>query len=62
VIGLAKKLLLANAVGQAADAVFGLSAGELTGPVAWLGVVSYSLQIYFDSFGNCALCKVTFCL
>lgn len=51
VIGLAKKLLLANAVGQAADAVFGLPAGELTGPVAWLGVASYSLQIYFDFSG-----------
>ncbi len=48
VIGLAKKMIIANAVARPADAIFGLPSDELTGPVAWLGVVCYGLQIYFD--------------
>lgn len=50
-IGLGKKLLLANTAGQAADAVFALAAGQLDARLAWLGAVSYTLQIYFDFSG-----------
>ncbi|HET7865480.1 MAG TPA: MBOAT family protein, partial [Burkholderiaceae bacterium] len=49
-IGLAKKLLIADPLGQAADLVFGqaLSANPPAAPTAWMGVLSYTLQIYFD--------------
>jgi len=51
VLGLAKKVLVANTLGQAADRVFALPAAELTTPLAWLGIVGYTLQIYFDFSG-----------
>ncbi len=51
VAGLGKKVLIANVVAGPADAIFGLPAGELGLDVAWLGVVCYALQIYFDFSG-----------
>jgi alginate O-acetyltransferase complex protein AlgI len=50
-IGLGKKVLVANSVAVAADAIFGLPAGQLTAPVAWFGLLAYTLQIYFDFSG-----------
>lgn len=50
-IGLGKKLILADAMGTVADSVFALPANELTGGVAWFGVIAYTLQIYFDFSG-----------
>lgn len=50
-VGLGKKVLLADAMGEVADQVFALPAGELTTPLAWLGVSAYTLQIYFDFSG-----------
>lgn len=46
--GLAKKILIADACGQIADAVFGLSPMLLDTKTAWLGALTYTLQIYFD--------------
>ena len=46
--GLIKKVILANSCGEIADAVFGLDAGLLDTRMAWLGVLAYTLQIYFD--------------
>ncbi|MEE9412148.1 MAG: MBOAT family O-acyltransferase [Methylococcales bacterium] len=51
IIGLAKKMLIANPLGEVADNVFALSAEDLTMPLAWIGILSYSLQIYFDFSG-----------
>lgn len=51
VVGLAKKMLIANVVAVPADKIFGLPAGELTTSLAWLGVLCYALQIYFDFSG-----------
>jgi alginate O-acetyltransferase complex protein AlgI len=50
-IGLGKKVLIANVAAQIADGVFHASVPELTASVAWLGIVSYALQIYFDFSG-----------
>ena len=47
--GLAKKMLLANAVAQIADAAF--SAVSPSVALAWLGAVAYTFQIYFDFSG-----------
>jgi alginate O-acetyltransferase complex protein AlgI len=48
-LGLAKKILLANPCGEIADAAFG--AADLTAPQAWLGVLAYAFQIYYDFSG-----------
>lgn len=46
--GLAKKVIVADSVGAIADACFGIPAAELSTPAAWLGILAYTLQIYFD--------------
>ena len=51
VIGLAKKVLIANVVAGPADQIFGLPAGELDPARAWVGIACYTLQIYFDFSG-----------
>ncbi len=50
VIGLGKKVLLANQMALAADAVFRPDSGA-SGGVLWIGAICYSLQIYFDFSG-----------
>ena len=47
--GLAKKVLLANNLGAAFEAVTGLS--SLSVLSAWVGVLAYTFQIYFDFSG-----------
>jgi alginate O-acetyltransferase complex protein AlgI len=51
VLGLAKKVLLANPLGEIADQVFGLPTSQLSTSTAWLGIAAYTLQIYFDFSG-----------
>jgi alginate O-acetyltransferase complex protein AlgI len=51
VLGLGKKVLIANTLGRVADAAFDVPASELNAPLAWLGLVCYTLQIYFDFSG-----------
>ena len=50
-LGLGKKLLIANTVGKCADLVFTAQAVQLDIRVAWLGALCYTLQIYFDFSG-----------
>ncbi len=50
-VGLGKKVLIANTVGEVADAVFTAETGEINMAVAWLGAVAYVIQIYFDFSG-----------
>jgi alginate O-acetyltransferase complex protein AlgI len=49
--GIGKKMLIANVLAEPADRVFALGAGDLTAPLAWLGVLCYTAQIYFDFSG-----------
>ena len=51
VLGLAKKVLIANPLGSVADQIFAVPAAELTSSLAWMGIVCYALQIYFDFSG-----------
>ena len=46
-VGFIKKILLANAVGKAADLAFVLEPGR-GALYAWIGVICYGLQIYLD--------------
>lgn len=50
-IGLSKKVLLANPLALAADKIFMLPHTDLTSPLAWLGALCYTLQIYYDFSG-----------
>ena len=50
-IGLAKKVLLANTMAITADTFFSLPADSLSSSQAWLGIISYTFQIYFDFSG-----------
>jgi alginate O-acetyltransferase complex protein AlgI len=50
-LGLGKKVLIADTVAPIADAAFGTPTGELTAGVALLGVVAYTVQLYFDFSG-----------
>lgn len=49
--GLGKKVLVANTLGEVADAAFGAAPGTLSCGGAWLGVLAYAFQIYFDFSG-----------
>lgn len=49
VLGFAKKILLANPAGNAADVAFNAAAPGM--PEAWFGVLAYAFQIYFDFCG-----------
>jgi alginate O-acetyltransferase complex protein AlgI len=51
ILGLGKKVLIANTVAGPADALFGVPPDQLTAGAAWLGVACYALQIYFDFSG-----------
>lgn len=51
VIGLGKKVILANQLGIIADDVFNKSSGDLSRLEVWLGVVCYTLQIFYDFSG-----------
>ena len=48
VFGLAKKMLLANALGEIADNLFGAAPGSLSVTAAWVGAIAYTGQLYLD--------------
>ncbi len=50
-VGLGKKVLIANTIGAAAAEIFATPHDQVTMSVAWLGVLAYTLQIYFDFSG-----------
>lgn len=49
VIGMAKKVILANQIGALFTTISGMS--EISTATAWLGAIAYSFQIYFDFSG-----------
>jgi alginate O-acetyltransferase complex protein AlgI len=51
IIGLGKKVLIANQLATPADAIFALPTDPLTLGLSWLGAAYYTLQIYFDFSG-----------
>ena len=51
VVGLAKKMVIADPLGEIADKAFALPVATLSGSDAWLGLLCYTLQIYFDFSG-----------
>lgn len=51
IIGLAKKIILANTLGRIADSVFALPLIELHSILLWFGITVYALQVYYDFSG-----------
>ncbi|MCK9499532.1 MAG: MBOAT family protein [Bacteroidales bacterium] len=51
ILGLAKKVLIANHMGAQADAIFALDYANLDTYTAWIGILAYTFQIYFDFSG-----------
>lgn len=51
VIGLGKKVIIANTLGQVADQIFNLPYYQNSIATAWIGAICYSLQLYFDFSG-----------
>ena len=51
IIGLSKKVIIADSLGSIVDMIWSQGAGSNTVGVAWLGSLAYSLQIYFDFSG-----------
>lgn len=51
IFGLGKKVLIANNVGALWTDIETMGFGMVSTPLAWLGIIAYSLQIYFDFSG-----------
>lgn len=51
IVGLSKKMLIANVMAVAVDRMFALDMAQLDMASAWVGAVCYMLQIYFDFSG-----------
>lgn len=51
IIGLGKKVIIADTLATVSDEIFATSINHLTISEAWLGIICFSLQIYFDFSG-----------
>lgn len=51
VIGLSKKVLIANVLGETVNQIIEVNSGMVNAPIAWLGAICYSLQLYYDFSG-----------
>jgi len=50
-IGLSKKVLIANVLSEQADMIFAVSPDYFSTGTAWIGILAYTFQIYFDFAG-----------
>ena len=50
-IGLAKKVLIANVLGEYASDIMSIDGPGLNTSLAWIGIIAYTFQIYFDFSG-----------
>jgi len=51
IIGLSKKVLIANTMGAKADEIMSLNPAMIDTTDAWIGILAYTFQIYFDFSG-----------
>lgn len=51
IIGLAKKVLIANTLAVVADKIFDQQIDQISWGYSWLGIVTYALQLYYDFSG-----------
>ena len=50
-MGLAKKIIIADTLGMSVDKIFETPLATLSVGIAWIGIIFYTLQIYFDFSG-----------
>lgn len=50
-LGLFKKIVIANSCAAIADSILDSNINDINTPIAWLGIVAYAFQIYFDFSG-----------
>ena len=50
-VGLSKKVLIANVLAQQVDVIFAAAPQSLAAGTAWIGMLAYTMQIYFDFSG-----------
>ncbi|MDR2600677.1 MAG: MBOAT family protein [Oscillospiraceae bacterium] len=51
IIGLSKKVLIANTLAVAVDAIYALDVNILNMPISWIAAFAYILQLYYDFSG-----------
>ncbi|WP_174614891.1 MBOAT family O-acyltransferase [Virgibacillus ihumii] len=51
IIGLGKKVIIADSCGSIADQIFAQNPADLSSGLAWIGIIAYTFQIYFDFSG-----------
>ncbi|MEI6816184.1 MAG: MBOAT family O-acyltransferase [Bacteroidota bacterium] len=51
IIGLCKKVLIANVMGKYATTIFNQDYHQMSSSLAWVGILAYTFQIYFDFSG-----------
>ena len=51
IVGLSKKVLIANILGKVADSVYATGPNGIDAGIAWLGAIAYTMQIFFDFSG-----------
>jgi len=51
IIGLSKKVLIANVLGAEADRIMAMDVSSIDSTTAWIGILAYTFQIYFDFSG-----------
>lgn len=56
-IGLGLKVLIANQVGGLWEEILKIGFESISTPLAWMGLIAYSLQIYFDFYGYSLMAK-----
>lgn len=51
IVGLGKKVILANTMGEVADKIFSYGPSDISVSIAWLGAVAFTLQVFYDFSG-----------
>jgi alginate O-acetyltransferase complex protein AlgI len=51
IVGLAKKVLVADYLALTVDQIFAMKGSDLTTGLAWLGAIGFTIQLYFDFSG-----------
>ncbi|MDD3415392.1 MAG: MBOAT family protein [Lachnospiraceae bacterium] len=49
--GLGKKVLISNVMAKVADSIFNSDINSMNSAIAWIGIISYTFQIYYDFSG-----------
>ncbi len=51
IVGLSKKVMIADVIGKVADQIFLLPGDQLTWTASWVGGIAFTIQLYFDFSG-----------